>query len=90
MLHGRLTPDLQLDGIAWPRNTAEIERAYNGIRFVLDVWRNNKQNAQLRALGSNIGVGRTAQTLTVRVRVPYPDLVALLDYAAARQNYPFR
>jgi serine/threonine-protein kinase len=89
-LRARLTPDLLLDGIAWPRNPAEIEQAYKGLSLIVDLWRNNKQNADLRKLGANLAVGRTADTLSVTLRVPYADLVRLLDAAAAQGNYPFK
>ncbi len=90
VLKGRLTADLELSGTAWPRDPSQIEGAYNLLNLVVQAWRNHKDNPELRKLGNNVAVGRSASTLTVRVRVLYPDLVRLLDMAAAQRNYPFR
>ncbi|MCX8037839.1 MAG: serine/threonine protein kinase [Candidatus Sumerlaeia bacterium] len=90
VLKARLTPDLELTGTAWPHDPAQIEGAYNLLNLVVQAWRNNKENPELRNLGNNVAVERSASTLTVRVRVLYPDLVRLLDMAAAQGNYPFR
>jgi len=90
VLQGQLRPDLDLLGIAWPRDTKQIEVTYNLMRLIVEAWRNDKINADLRRLGSNIAVERSVATLSVRVRIPYGDLARLLDNAAARGNYPFR
>ena len=90
VLRGRLTPDLDLVGIAWPRDVKQIEVTYNLIRLVIEAWRNDKTNADLRNLGANIAVERSADTLSLHLRVPYADLVRMLDNAAAKGNYPFR
>jgi len=90
ILRGRLTPDLELDGIAWPRDTKQLEGAYNLLRLLVEAWRNDKANANLRNLGANITVGRSADTLSGRLHVPYGNLVRLLDEAAGKGNYPFK
>jgi hypothetical protein len=90
VLRGRLTPGLDLVGIAWPRDTKQIEGAYNLMRLVVEAWKNNKTNPDLRKLGSSILVERSADTLSVNVSVPYADMVRLLDDAAAKGNYPFK
>jgi len=90
ILRGRLDTDLYLDGIAWPRDRSKIEGTYNLFRAVVNSWRNNRKNPELRKLGANVSIGRTPYTLSVSVRVPYADLVRILDRAVAQGKYPFR
>jgi hypothetical protein len=90
VLRGQLTPDLNLVGTAWPHEVKQIEVAYNLIRLIIEAWRNDKTNADLRKLGSNVTVERSADTLSLRLHVPYADLVQILDNATARGNYPFK
>jgi hypothetical protein len=90
VLRGQLTPDLNLVGTAWPHEIKQIEVAYNLIRLIIEAWRNDKTNADLRKLGSNVTVERSADTLSLRLHVPYADLVQILDNATARGNYPFK
>ena len=90
MLRGRLTPDLDLLGTAWPRDTRQIDGTYTLMNAVLQAWRNDKNNPNLQKLGSNVSVARSADTLSLRVPVLYRDLVALLDDAASKGNYPLK